>query len=140
MILALKTTGETSELYLLDDASSNSVKSEVGDGFLVAREEKWQAGRELGKTLLGKIEQFLADKSFKGISGLIVFSGPGSFTGLRIGITTMNAIAYSESIPIVGVGGDNWLKDGVEKLENSENNRIVIPNYGAEPNITIKKR
>lgn len=130
MILALKTAGEVSELYLLDE----------GAEFAVIKEKKYQAGRELGKILLGSIEQFLPEKSFDKISGLIVFSGPGSFTGLRIGITTMNAIAYSKNIPIVGVGNENWLKLGMERLKNNENDRTVIPNYGAEPNITMGKK
>lgn len=132
MILALKTANETSEIYLISSAPAISAE------LIIIKEEKWQAGRELGRTLLGKIEQFLSEKSFNKITGLIVFSGPGSFTGLRIGITTMNTIAYSENIPIVGVSGETWLKNGTKRLKNNENDKIVIPDYGAEPNITVK--
>lgn len=131
MILALKTAGETSELYLLKGGSDSKPN--------VVNENKWQAGRELAKTLLVKIEELLDGRSFNEIDGLIVFTGPGSFTGLRIGITTVNTIAYSENIPIVGVSGNNWLEEGLKKLNNGEHDNIVTPNYGAEPNITIKK-
>jgi hypothetical protein len=74
------------------------------------------------------------------LSGLIVFTGPGSFTGLRIGVTTLNAIAYAEDISVVGVGGENWLEKGVKRLQNGENDKIVTPNYGAEPNISKPKK
>jgi len=135
MILALKTSDKISELYLL---SINNENKESKD-FTILKEKKWQAERELAKTLLNEIEQLLDGKSFKELKGLIVFSGAGSFTGLRIGITTMNSISYSEEIPIIGISGENWLKDGIKKLMNGKNDKIVIPNYGAEPNITKPK-
>jgi tRNA threonylcarbamoyladenosine biosynthesis protein TsaB len=99
-------------------------------------QKKWQAGRELGRGLLGEIEQLLQARS---LQGLVVFTGPGSFTGLRIGIATMNAIAYAESIPIVGASGENWLSDGLKRLKNHQNDKIVTPNYGRQPNITKSK-
>jgi tRNA threonylcarbamoyladenosine biosynthesis protein TsaB len=131
MILALKTAGELSELYLLDN-TSQPVK--------IIQEKKWRTERELGKTLLETIEQFLQARGLQGIDGLIVFRGPGSFTGLRIGIATMNTIAYAKNLPIVGTAGDNWLKDGVRRFKNGENDKIVTPKYGSEPKITKAKK
>jgi universal bacterial protein YeaZ len=131
MILALKTSDEITEIYLLDNTGSKTK---------ILKEKKLQVGRELGKILLAEIEQMLDGLSLREITGLIVFSGPGSFTGLRIGITTMNTIAYANQIPIVGVGGNDWLKTGINRLKNSENDKIITPKYGAEPNITTKSK
>jgi tRNA A37 threonylcarbamoyltransferase TsaD len=76
-----------------------------------------------------------------GLTGLIFVSGPGSFTGLRIGASTINALAYSLNIPVVGVPmGPDWLMKGLAKLNNLEDDQVVKLEYGAEANITKQKK
>lgn len=129
MYLALRTDSPQAELYLYDEERQ------------VAR-EVWQADRRLALELLGHLEQFLAahDTTFADLSGLLVFRGPGSFTGLRIGITVMNTLAFAQSIPIVGADGSDWLDDGISQLQNEENDQVVMPEYGAEARITKPKK
>lgn len=71
---------------------------------------------------------------------MFVYKGPGSFTGLRIGITVFNTLAYANTWPIVGVTGDDWRQLGVKRLENKENDEIVLPEYGGEANITTPRK
>ena len=127
MILALKTNSDPAEINLLDSAGK------------VLGQKIWNAERNLAHDLLGEIDKLL-NGDFKQLSGVIVFRGPGSFTGLRIGITTANTIAYSEQIPIVGTNGENWLNDGLKKLSENQNDKIVMPEYGAAPNISKPKQ
>lgn len=127
MIIALKTDSENSEIYLLN--SSGQIQSQ----------KIWPAGRTLASDLLGEIDE-LVGKDFAKLSGIIVFKGPGSFTGLRIGITTANALAYSQNLPIVGTNGANWLDDGANRLTTGQNDKIVLPEYGAPANITKPKK
>jgi tRNA threonylcarbamoyladenosine biosynthesis protein TsaB len=143
MLLALKTADKISEIYILDDDTTART-------VLIEKEKKWEAGRELARNLLGEIEKLLtglqtksgttSKNVFDNLTGIIVFQGPGSFTGLRIGITTANAIAYAEEIPIVGASGEDWLKKGAEKLRKNQNDKIVLPEYGASPHITAPKK
>jgi tRNA threonylcarbamoyladenosine biosynthesis protein TsaB len=102
----------------------------------------WEANRELAKGLLSFLKDQLdgQGKTWKDLTGLGVFKGPGSFTGLRIGITVLNTISYSEGIPIVGTAGENWKQLAVERLLNKESDKVVLPEYGGEANITQPRK
>ena len=102
----------------------------------------WEAGRGLAKGLLGFLDQELLakQKTWGDVSGLVLYKGPGSFTGLRIGITVGNSIAYANNIPIVGTTGEQWQTDGIARLDRSENDEIVLPEYGGEANITQPRK
>jgi tRNA threonylcarbamoyladenosine biosynthesis protein TsaB len=102
---------------------------------------KWQADRQLATTIHSKIMSLLQDQNleFDHLDGIIVFHGPGSFTGLRIGITVANTLALGLKIPIVGSGGQTWELDGIKLLQNQSTKRLVVPIYGSEPHITKPK-
>lgn len=126
MYIAIKTADSNSEIYVLD--GSNIVK-----------QKKWDSGRELSKNLLSEIEK-IVDEDFDELEGVIAFVGPGSFTGLRIGISVANALAYAKSLPIVGENGEDWLNKGAKRLSLNENDKIITPEYGGEANITKPKK
>jgi tRNA threonylcarbamoyladenosine biosynthesis protein TsaB len=105
-------------------------------------DDEWESGRTLAKGLLGYIQDALAKnhKNWADITGIVAFKGPGSFTGLRIGLTVLNTLADSESIPIVGTTGDDWQTQGLTRLEKGENDELVMPEYGAPPHITTPRK
>jgi tRNA threonylcarbamoyladenosine biosynthesis protein TsaB len=102
----------------------------------------WLAHRQLSATLLGVIRDELSKqaKSFEDVTGIIVFKGPGSFTGLRIGITVANSLAYGLGIPIAGAESDQWIANGLQELQANHDDKLVMPTYGAEANITVVKK
>jgi tRNA threonylcarbamoyladenosine biosynthesis protein TsaB len=130
ILLAVRTDAPTTSLSLIES-----------DG-AVLHDEQWQVGRQLAHDLLGKLETILhsQQKTWQDLDGLIVYRGPGSFTGLRIGITVMNTIAYAQHIPIVGVSGDEWQKQGAKRLSGGENDQVVLPEYGADARITKPRK
>lgn len=105
-------------------------------------DNEWESGRELAKGLLGFLEQEILSqgKKWSDVTGLVVYKGPGSFTGLRIGVTVFNTLAYSNKWPIVGATGDDWQTQGVTRLELGKNDEIVLPEYGGEANITKPRK
>ena len=74
------------------------------DGTLV-EERGWVAGYRHGEELLGRIEALLADlgQAPAALGGIVVGTGPGAFTGLRVGIATAKGLAYALRLPIAGV-------------------------------------
>lgn len=102
----------------------------------------WEAGRGLAVGILEFLENELAGqgKTWADVTGLVVYQGPGSFTGLRIGITVFNTLAYTNKWPIVGTAGDDWQNLGLKRLELGENDEIVLPEYGGEANITKPRK
>jgi len=105
-------------------------------------DNEWESGRTLAKGLLGYLQDNLAknNKTWTDISGIVAFKGPGSFTGLRIGLTVLNTIADSEQLPIVGTTGENWQAIGLARLQKGENDKLVMPEYGAEAHITTPRK
>ncbi|HRF28252.1 MAG TPA: tRNA (adenosine(37)-N6)-threonylcarbamoyltransferase complex dimerization subunit type 1 TsaB [Candidatus Saccharibacteria bacterium] len=128
MILLLDTSSPTCKLTLLD--GENRVYNE------------WEAHRELAHNLLRYLREQLEsqDKTLHDISAIGAFQGPGSFTGLRIGLTVLNTLAAELSVPIVGAQGEAWEDDAIRRLQLGENDKIVMPFYGREANITTPRK
>jgi len=74
------------------------------DGDIVG-ERQWESQHRHGEELLQRLDDLLAHAAAKprDVAGVIVGIGPGSFTGLRIGLATAKTIAYSLDVPIVGI-------------------------------------
>lgn len=129
IILTIRTDNPEAELGLFDDEKQLAY-------------ETWQAHRQLAETIHKKIDTLLNShsKSLEDIQGIVCFKGPGSFTGLRIGLTVGNVLAYSLAAPIVGAMGEDWQHDGIQKLLRGERDKVALPEYGAEPHITVQKK
>ena len=104
--------------------------------------EIWEAHRALAETIHTKIEALLADHnhSLQSLGGVVVFKGPGSFTGLRIGLTVANALVDSLQLPITASDGTDWVRSGIERLLSGHNDQVAVPEYGALPNITAPRK
>jgi len=124
-------------LVLRTDTDRATIKLMNFDGERLS-DDQWTSGRKLSGELLNRIKQALAksEATWSDLTGIIVYLGPGSFTGLRIGAAVANTIAYAQEVPIVGTRGEMWLSRGLQRLKQGENDKQVIPYYGAEANIT----
>ncbi len=128
MILLLDTSTPVCKLTLVDDDNRS--------------EHEWRADRQLAKGLLAWLNERLnmSDKTWQDITAIGAFKGPGSFTGLRIGLTVLNTLADSLSVPIVAATGDTWQNDVLTRLRKGENDRVALPYYGSEAHITTPRK
>ena len=97
-------SGPGRTLLALDTATSRVVVARGGlDGALADRIE-WAAGYRHGETLLPAIERMLGPVGSRtSVGAIVVGTGPGAFTGLRVGIATAKGLAHGLGCPIVGV-------------------------------------
>jgi len=129
-------------MILLLDTSTPTCRFALYDGERYLIDETWEVGRDLAEQLHAYIEQHLGllGKDWQDITGIGVYKGPGSFTGLRIGLAVLNTIADANNVPIVGETGEDWRVAIIERLKSGANERIVLPLYGREANITKPRK
>jgi tRNA threonylcarbamoyladenosine biosynthesis protein TsaB len=147
MILALKTADATTQIWLFADpqaAAKSSTKPPKPTAHIT-----WDSGRDLSDQLLARILSTLTDAGHQlsDLTAIAIFAGPGSFTSLRIGHTTANALADSLGIPVVGAQndpdttatGEDWLTTALAALPTAKPGRSALPHYGSEAHITRPK-
>lgn len=102
----------------------------------------WQAERTLARHLLGYLEGKLHEvgREMSDLDGIGVRRGPGSFTGLRIGMAVLNTLADALEIPIVGAEGDDWQATALDRLRAGDNDQVVLPHYGGDAHITKPRK
>lgn len=69
-------------------------------------EQVWRAGRDHGRQLLPVISHALARANVdrRDLSAVAVAHGPGSFTGLRVGLAVARGLSFALNIPLYGFG------------------------------------
>lgn len=92
-------------ILVVDTATTRAVIVLGGPDGTPRGERTWVAGYRHGEELLARIEGLLRDEGVTApdLGGLVVGTGPGAFTGLRVGIATVKALAHALRLPLVGV-------------------------------------
>lgn len=87
------------------DTSTGNLSLAVGEQSEILASANYPLRREMSQQILPTIDGFLENQhlSLKDIQGLAVGLGPGSFTSLRIGISTAKGLAFAENLPVIGV-------------------------------------
>ena len=128
-------------MIILLDTSTPICKLTFIDG-TKRQDDEWQSNKILAKGLLSHLDKLLKmqSKTWSDITAIGVFKGPGSFTGIRIGLTVMNTIADALEVPIVGGRGNRWQDETLAKIHAGKNEKIVLPLYGGDAHITTPRK
>jgi tRNA threonylcarbamoyl adenosine modification protein YeaZ len=100
-------------IVAIESASTDpSVALAERDGTPIA-DDGWSGGHGQGRELLPRLLGLLAGtgRSLDGVTAIAVGTGPGSFTGLRVGMSLAKGLAVGLAVPIVGVPSlEAWLE------------------------------
>lgn len=131
-------TGGDGRLLAIDTAGEVAlVALGRADGSLVAV-SAWAAGFRHGEELLARLDALLRAERVElvSIDGLVVGTGPGAFTGLRVGLATAKGLAHGLGRPVVGVSTGAALLESARRagargplallLPAGPNDRVVV--------------
>jgi tRNA threonylcarbamoyladenosine biosynthesis protein TsaB len=90
-------------LILAIDSSAITASAALTDGDKVLKSEFVNAGLTHSETLLPMIKRVLQGADISALDGIAITAGPGSFTGVRIGVATAKGIAFKNDIPCISV-------------------------------------
>ena len=104
-------------------SASISINGELIDEKIILS-DKYVHGEQLHVLIKGLLKK--NDISFKNLDGVGIASGPGSFTGLRIGVSTAKGIAFAINKPLISVNTVEVMMENYE-MTNKESNSIYFP-------------
>jgi tRNA threonylcarbamoyladenosine biosynthesis protein TsaB len=92
-------------MLLAIDTSTRIASLALYDGTSVRAELTWETGDHHTVELMPRIVDLLnqISASIDQVTGLAVAIGPGSFTGVRVGVAAAKGLALARNIPLVGV-------------------------------------
>ena len=94
MLLAIDTATDWASIALYDEAEAT-----------ILHEETWWARRRHTTTLMPRIDAAFRDQGLAPdvLSGVAVAIGPGSYTGLRVGLSLAKGMAVARHVPLIGI-------------------------------------
>lgn len=91
-------------MYMLSvDSSAVTASACLSEDGKVIKSEFINKGLTHSETLLPIIENVMQDVSYNELGAIAVNAGPGSFTGVRIGIATVKGLAFPNNTPCISV-------------------------------------
>lgn len=90
-------------MLLSVDSSAVTASVALTDGEKIIKSEFINAGLTHSETLLPMIKRVMEGHSFDELEAIAITAGPGSFTGVRIGVATVKGLAFNRNIPCISV-------------------------------------
>ncbi|WP_054692237.1 tRNA (adenosine(37)-N6)-threonylcarbamoyltransferase complex dimerization subunit type 1 TsaB [Syntrophomonas palmitatica] len=118
------------QVLAIDSATPVAGVALLDNGILI-REEFSNYKKNHSETLMPMVDQVLheTDRKLQDITALAVTIGPGSFTGLRIGLALVKGLALAARIPVVGISTLEVLAHNI-----CESNALICPLLDARKN------
>jgi len=114
-------------LVAIDSSNDTASLALARDGEVLAQ-VSWRCGQNHSVELLPRLVRLLdeAKLSLRDTSVVIVAKGPGSFNGLRVGLSTAKGLAFSLGVPIIGISSLE-----MEAYRHAESGLPICPIFNA---------
>lgn len=90
-------------MILSIDSSAITASAALTDGDRVVKSEFINKGLTHSETLLPIIKSVMGDTPYSALDAIAITAGPGSFTGVRIGVATAKGLAFLNNTPCIAV-------------------------------------
>ena len=134
------TNGRRPWVLGIDSATSQVVVAAATPDGTFLGATTWEAGYRHGEQLLPAIGRLHGELNLRRsrIRAIVVGTGPGAFTGLRVGIATAKALAHSLGRPIIGVSSaEALIAAAIEHTAPPERVVLLLP-AGASDRIVVR--
>jgi tRNA threonylcarbamoyladenosine biosynthesis protein TsaB len=117
-------------MILAIDTSEKKCMVEIFDGRKIDQ-LSWPWQKDTGSEVLERIKKILLKHSLKlsEVEAIAVNQGPGSYTGVRVGITVANTLSWSLDIPVIGYNAGNIEKMLAKITDDLKNRKISPPRF-----------
>ena len=132
--------GRRRAILAIDTATTRVVVATGTPGGVADGLSTWAAGYRHGETLLPSIGRFLGEQNIRRsrLVGIVVGTGPGAFTGLRVGIATAKGLAHGLGIPLVGVSTGEALIEAFQAAEGTDGPTVLLLPAGPSDRIVVR--
>lgn len=90
-------------MLLSMDSSAVTASVALTDGDEIIKNEFVNSGLTHSETLLPMITRVMDGRKYSELDGIAITAGPGSFTGVRIGVATVKGLAFNDDISCYSV-------------------------------------
>jgi len=92
-------------MFLAIDTSTDNAGIAISDGQKILAQRNWYCHQNQTVELLPNIANLLAEKglSLNAVKAVIIARGPGSYNGLRVGLSTAKGLSFSLDIAVIGI-------------------------------------
>jgi tRNA threonylcarbamoyladenosine biosynthesis protein TsaB len=90
-------------MLLSIDSSAVTASVALTDGDKIIKNEFMNTGLTHSETLLPMVKRVMQGVDYKELDAIAITAGPGSFTGVRIGVATVKGLAFVNDTPCVSV-------------------------------------
>ena len=114
---------------LLIETATDTCSAAITDGFRIISACRTSVPKSQASGLAPMIQTVMneAGISANGLSAVAVSSGPGSYTGLRVGVSTAKGICFGAGLPLIAVETLEILACGVLKEAENTADTLIVP-------------